>query len=376
MANVVSAVAAAEQEFRACAALREGGTSPQAQAAAAQAAKLYGAALKALHRFGATSRRFWESIEAVSLALDTILHTYPGDADYYFNAAQFEELVLPALLAVGTGVGVNPRGGPQLIAQMAVVGDFVHHSHCEALPRELLDAAAGELCRVLGLLLGSDPEVLYCTLSALGTLMYNETRRDRSGGEDYTRHVPLAVAADLARRGALKPALLMLERTADVHADMFGGVGDGSAFSHILMMAQSMVAGLLVTGDVAAAQRWGRWVARRPAAVAMLLDGVVDPRGEQATIDVLSCLRLAGRLASVCPELLEKLDAGGFRARVERLRRAMTSPVDSDEVAAWLQRLYQPQPGQSGADFLPDYAPGPRPEARQARQAEIGRAHV
>lgn len=64
MANVVSAVAAAEQEFRACAALREGGTSPQAQAAAAQAAKLYGAALKALHRFGATSRRFWESIEA------------------------------------------------------------------------------------------------------------------------------------------------------------------------------------------------------------------------------------------------------------------------------------------------------------------------
>lgn len=191
----------------------------------------------------------------------------------------------------------------------------MHHSHCEALPRELLDAAAGELCRVLGLLLGSDPEVLYCTLSALGTvrrgarcrgdasgrrragcsrllprnapwsaqqptpsdsaaapraaprrgsqrlpqgllaarprlppssahpqpsapslsapavlplqLMYNETRRDRSGGEDYTRHVPLAVAADLARRGALKPALLMLERTADVHADMFGGVGDG-----------------------------------------------------------------------------------------------------------------------------------------------------
>lgn len=57
----------------------------------------------------------------MSLALDTILHTYPGDADYYFNAAQFEELVLPALLAIGTGVGVNPRGGPQLIAQMAVV---------------------------------------------------------------------------------------------------------------------------------------------------------------------------------------------------------------------------------------------------------------
>lgn len=68
-----------ERELQEYAARRVGGTSPQALALCAAAAKQYRATLKAMQRFNPTSPRFWSSLDvsAAVAQLRTVLRVRP-----------------------------------------------------------------------------------------------------------------------------------------------------------------------------------------------------------------------------------------------------------------------------------------------------------
>ena len=70
-------------------------------------------------------------LQALSEALDGLLHGFSGEPDYYFGPRQFDELVLPALRGTLPGGG----GGARPLGQMvSVAGEMLLHVDCEVRP--------------------------------------------------------------------------------------------------------------------------------------------------------------------------------------------------------------------------------------------------
>lgn len=109
-----------------------------------------------------------------------------------------------------------------------------------------------------------------------------------------------------------------------------------------MQAAQSMLGGLLVTGDTSTVATAGRWAAEQKALVKRLLQKLrTDPRGLMASKVVLATLRLVVQLAAVSPPLLDVFNQGGLSQLIDRLQNSFDDPSDVAEVVGWADILYR-----------------------------------
>ncbi|KAL4440008.1 hypothetical protein ABPG75_003009 [Micractinium tetrahymenae] len=346
-----------EQELTEYTRRRVGGSSPAADACIARAAAQYKRTVKTLQRFGASSLRFWQDLEELSDAVDALLHGFTGNADYYMNARQWDELIYPALCAISPATRSGPLG-----QQLSLVGDFVIHCHCQALSPEQQRAGARELCRVLAAVPPGQyaNQIRYCGLTALGKLLFMGTRRG-AGETDYARvYDRQAAAVESAKAGALKLALLYIsEGPTSSMADWTGNptltphgfippileTEHDAVDSHVVHAAARMWEALEQAGEAAELSRLARWAAGRPALHRALLRKLRHPRHPETANENMTAVRLAVQIATASPALHEALQAAGLQRQLEGLRGALLS-LGLNGLAAdidgWLHRLASP----------------------------------
>ncbi|GAB4822950.1 hypothetical protein N2152v2_009996 [Parachlorella kessleri] len=279
---------------------------------------------------------------ALSEALNSLLNTFPGPADYYFGPVQFDEVVLPTL----RGVHLSNCGPRRPLAQLAsIAGDFVLHADCESLSAEQQRDGEVELSRILAVSAGDSMEfeIRYCIVKAVSKLLFMRSWRGRS--ERFDREIDPCLAAEAARRGVIQHALRMLEDSKrsplarDMAALGFGADERDADDVETLFNAHRMVAGLLITRDFATAIEVGLWVTKRSRLVKVFLEHLGRYPHESNLPIIFHTLRFVGQLASVCPGVVVTMQAGGIDELLHKIRTGITDSVSQTEVDIWTSRL-------------------------------------
>ncbi|GAB4813050.1 hypothetical protein N2152v2_000096 [Parachlorella kessleri] len=354
MADEDSSVAEARKEFTEYCVRRLGGTGPRAEAAVAEATRKYAAALTALRRFGNKHQRFWDALDVLSDAVDVLRDAFFGGPDYYFSARQFEELILPALKAVG-------YGRRPLEAQLILVGDFVIHVYADVLPadqlrEEQLHKATGELARVLGMAGGPAGATLrWGLVTEAAKLLCISAKRDMLPLEEFARPMDRGVAVFAAKGGFLKEALRTLAACRQSGAGvglppeivMPGGDSDGATIQ-VLHMAERLTDALVSAGEDQVAAQHARWAAKQTGVVDMLYEKLQRPLTHFGRLSALMAARLAVRLALASDDFVQSAQRGGLLEALQALHHRLgpVHPQDAAEVGGLLRRLYAPRPTQ------------------------------
>ncbi|KAI7844676.1 hypothetical protein COHA_001765 [Chlorella ohadii] len=315
-----------EQELTAYAERRAGGRSTQAALLVANAAQAYRAAVRVLQRHGAGSNKFWRALEAVSGAVDGILYGLQGEPDYYFGARQYAEFVLPALQAAGTARAF-PAG-----EQIAFVGDFVVHTHCEDLSLAQQLAGVRELCRHLALIereRGSQAQrtMHLCLLNSLAKVGFVSTARSLNGTrDDFGRQVHPEVELEAARGGALHSTLRLLSSPSG--PTLLGVPTNGDTESHVLYIAQRMAKALAHPSQKEAGAQLCDWVLQQPIILQKLHTRLQRPALEHPVNGAFTYL-LVCYLGCCGENLAEQIRSGGLlRTLEQRFQELWGSPYD------------------------------------------------